>query len=464
MKFLSTTIPYVNASPHVGFAQEVVIADALARSAPDTFFLSGTDENSLKNVLAAETAGVPIGDFVAARAAEFEQLKSLLGLSYDDFYRTSIDPRHLPAVTKLWHACRANGDIYDGAYEGLYCVGCEQFYQPIELDDGLCPEHQTAPEAVAERNYFFRLSRYQDALIELIESDDLAIKPKTRKNEVLAFLREPLADLSISRSTERAHGWGIPVPDDPTQVVYVWFDALANYIGACGYETDAQTFDTRWRAAEKVTHVIGKGVARFHAVYWPAILLSAGVRLPDEILVHGYVTVDGAKISKSLANGVDPRAAAARLGVDAFRYYLLRHVGSHKDGDFSWDRLEEAYTHELCNQLGNLLSRVLGLTERHGTPSGAASQLTAGLQERVDAHIANFAVHRALDEIWNVIIAANAYLSETEPWKLDDPSTVLADALGALDAVGRALAPFLPETSRKILERFPGQLFPRLVS
>ena len=460
--FVSTAIPYVNASPHVGFALELLLADVIARHArqrgTQCYFLSGTDDNSLKNALAAEQAALPTAAFVRERADEFRRLEELLNVSYDDFLSTSTDPRHAPTVEELWQRCARNGDIYESNYEGLYCVGCEQFYAPGELPEGVCPEHGTEPERVSERNYFFRLSRYQDALIRLIERDEIAILPAHRKNEVLSFLKAPLLDLSISRSVARARGWGIPVPNDPSQIIYVWFDALTYYVSA------SRDF---WDRADRITHVIGKGVTRFHAVYWPAILLSAGVRLPSQIFVHGYVTIDGRKISKSLGNAISPTEACQRFGVDALRYYLLRHVGSQRDGDFSWPRLEEVYTHELADDLGNLLSRTTALGRKLGVPAATSSTLAAGLIADVSQHIEEFALHRALDRIWQVIASANAYINQTTPWKLPPTAaeSALSEIYGTLKCVGDALQPFLPDTAARLLSALAAsssiQLFPK---
>ena len=459
--FVSTAIPYVNASPHIGFALELLLADVIARHAR-CHFLSGTDDNSLKNALAAEQAGLPTAVFVRERAEEFRRLEELLNVSYDDFLSTSTDPRHAPTVEELWQRCARNGDIYESTYDGLYCVGCEQFYAPGELTGGVCPEHRTEPERVSERNYFFRLSRYQDALIRLIERDELAILPAPRKNEVLSFLKAPLLDLSISRSVTRARGWGIPVPGDPSQIIYVWFDALAYYVSASR---------EIWNRADRITHVIGKGVTRFHAVYWPAILLSAGVRLPTQILVHGYVTIEGQKISKSLGNAISPAEACARSGTDALRYYLLRHVGSQRDGDFSWSRFEEAYTHELADDLGNLVSRTVALGRKYGVPTSTTSSLADGLAGEVNQHIGNFALDRALDGIWRVIANTNAYINRAAPWKLPregkhrELADVLGELYGTLRVVGQELTPFLPGTSRRLLDALssstPLQLFPK---
>src|SRR5215471_14799179 len=298
--YLTTAIPYVNAEPHLGFALELVQADTLARHhrlrGEEVRLLTGTDDNSLKNVLAAEAAGVATAELVKRNADRFADLQSRLELTFDDFIRTSTDPRHEPAVDRLWRASEAAGDLYRGLYEGLYCVGCEQFYEPDELEGGLCPEHETVPEKVAEENWFFRLSRYQDQVAGLISSGTLRIVPEFHAREVLAFIRGGLRDISISRSWERARGWGVPVPGDPSQVMYVWWDALGNYLTGLDYGDgpDAPAFRTWWRgeqaADSRRVHVIGKDILRFHAVYWPAMLLSAGLPLPTEIFVHDFLT------------------------------------------------------------------------------------------------------------------------------------------------------------------------------
>ena len=308
--YVTTTIPYVNARPHLGFVLELVQADVLARHrrvrGDAVRLLTGTDDNSLKNVLAAQAEGVPTARLVDRNAAAFAALHRPLSLSFDDFIRTSRDPRHRPGVERLWQACAASGDLYRKHYAGLYCVGCEQFYPPAELPGGRCPEHGTEPTAVAEENWFFRLSRYQERLSDLVSGGTLRIEPAARRNEVLAFIAGGLTDFSISRSARRAHGWGIPVPGDPDQVVYVWWDALGNYLSALDYGVDGPDYHRWWVAADRRVHLVGKGVVRFHAVYWPAMLLSAGVPLPTDILVHDYLTVAGQRLSKSAGNGVDP--------------------------------------------------------------------------------------------------------------------------------------------------------------
>jgi len=294
--YVTTAIPYVNGDPHLGHALEFVQADVLARHrrarGDAVRFLSGTDDHALKNVDAAAAAGVPVARFVAQKADRFVALGALLELSNDDFIRTSTDPRHEAGVRRLWARCEEAGDLYQRDYEGLYCGGCEAFLAPEDLEDGCCGEHRVAPEAIAERNWFFRLSRHEDALLALIEGGELRIEPDQRRNEVVAFIKGGLHDFSVSRTRRRARGWGIPVPGDPEQVVYVWFDALANYITALGYGCDGEAYGHWWRGSHERAHVIGKGIVRFHAVYWPAILLSAGEPLPTSIFVHDYLTAD----------------------------------------------------------------------------------------------------------------------------------------------------------------------------
>ena len=373
--YITTAIPYVNGDPHLGFALELVQADVLARHrrlrGEDVRFLSGTDDNSLKNVEAADAAGLPVDEFVREKARRFAELRDVLSLSYDDFIRTSVDPRHAPGVERLWRACAGAGDLYERDYEGLYCTGCEAFLAPGELVDGLCPEHAEPPVPVAERNWFFRLSRYGDRLLEEIESGRLRITPEQRRNEALSFVRSGLADFSVSRSRERARGWGIPVPGDPTQVVYVWFDALGNYVTALDYGSGGERYRTWWEGSDERVHVVGKGIIRFHAVYWPAILLSAGEPLPTAIVVHDYLTVDGRRISKSAGGSADPAALAARYGVDALRWWLVRDVPRSGDVDFR-EELLAARANELADGLGNLVNRTIALAAAGNRTRGSA--------------------------------------------------------------------------------------------
>ncbi len=475
-RFVSTAIPYVNARPHIGFALELILADSVARASrgqkESVYLLTGSDENSLKNALAAFAINQPVRSFVDCSATRFAELCPQLGISNDDFLRTSADPRHRPAVEALWRACYAAGDIYSADYEGWYCVGCEAFIDSADGSRPSCDEHPKPLERVQERNYFFRLSRYQQALIDWLDRGELQINPVHRRNEIRAFLNEPLKDLSISRSVARAHGWGIRVPDDPQQVISVWFDALANYISALGYGSgDSATFQARWFDTDLVQHVVGKGVTRFHAVYWPAILASAGLFRPLQLLVHGYVTLGGDKISKSAGNHIDPVAVCDAYGVDALRYYLLRHVGSEQDGDFTWQRLHDVYEHELANQLGNLVSRVVTLSRRHPINPRNHSELAGDLKQRSADLVLRFAPHRALRDIWEVVAAANAYASAQAPWQLIkqeraiEASAVLGELIATLRSIGEALAPLLPTTSERLLHSLRAAdsepLFPR---
>src|SRR3984957_7888315 len=382
--YLSTTIPYVNSKAHLGHALELVQADVLARHhrriGDEVRLQSGTDDNSLKNVLAAQAAGCSTQELVAANGRAFAELSGPLALSYDDFLHTSPDPRHRPGAERLWRACAARGDLYRKDYQGLYCVGCEQFYRPAELTDGRCPEHGALPELVAERNWFFRLSRYGQQLEELIGSGRLRIEPAARRNEVLAFIRAGLEDISVSRSVSRARGWGIPVPGDSGQVIYVWFDALSNYISALGYGAGSDDYRHWWTEADRRIHLVGKGVVRFHAVYWPAILLSAGGPRPTEIAVHDYLTVGGRKISKSggAAGLADPVELVGRYGTDAVRWWLLREVPRVGDADFTADRLVERANQDLANGLGNLVSRVTSLVRSRDQQAAPAQAAVAG--------------------------------------------------------------------------------------
>lgn len=475
--FVSTSIPYVNGRPHIGHAMEYVIADALARAhrlfGEDVWFQTGTDDNSLKNVQAAERERLPIRTLVDRNADTFRALADQLGVSYDGFIRTSADPGHVAGVHKLWQACAAQGDIYRDTYRGLYCVGCEQFYTEAELEDGLCPEHRTPPEVIEEDNYFFRLSRYAETLAQLIASDQMRVWPAGRKNEVLSFIRGGLADLSVSRSQARAHGWGIPVPGDSDQVIYVWFDALANYITALDYADDGPRYQRYWAGNPHRVHVIGKGILRFHAVYWPAFLLSAGAPLPTTIMVHGYLTVEAQKIGKSLGNAIDPLELVQAYGPDALRYYLLRHTPAAEDSDFSRTRLKLAYNNELADQLGNLLSRTVSMVVKYsdgvvpaaGSLDGASQRLAAtgaALRARVRDAVERLALHEALAAIWELIGAANKYVVDMAPWTLakaratgdDAAGERLATALYTLIEVLRLAAvycePFMPDAAARI--------------
>jgi methionyl-tRNA synthetase len=480
--YLSTTIPYVNGRPHLGHALELVQADVLARHrrriGDEVRLQTGTDDNSLKNVLAAAAEGISTRELVNRNASEFAALREHLSLSFDDFIRTSSDPRHRPGVERLWRACAANGDLYRKSYEGLYCVGCEQFYTEAELTGGNCPEHGTPAQPVAEENWFFRLSRYAGQLHDLITSGRLRIEPAARRNEVLGFIEGGLADFSASRSTARARGWGVGVPGDPTQVIYVWWDALGNYITALNYGTAScgaagergGDYAHWWADADQRLHVVGKGVLRFHAVYWPAILLSAGEPLPTDIFVHDYLTIDGRKISKSdgASASSDPAALAGQYGADALRWWLLREVPRVGDTDFTVGKLIDRANDDLANGLGNLINRVVSMAHsyRNGAvrpcrhPQGTGRWLAAAADgragraparepdwhpdapdwpadapawpddaaalhatiaatpEAVRTALADFDFRAAAAAVWRIVEEANRYVETTQPWHL----------------------------------------------
>jgi methionyl-tRNA synthetase len=473
-RYLSTTIPYVNAAPHVGFALELVQTDAVARyfrlRGEPVVTSTGSDDHSLKNVRAAEALGEPVATLVERQSRAFFELGRALDATTNEVVSTSRDPRHAPAVERLFRACRANGDLYLRDYRGAYCVGCELYYQPAELRDGLCPEHERPPEIVEERNWFFRLSRYQGALARAIESDRIRILPNERKNEALACVRSGLEDFSVSRSAERARGFGIGVPGDPSQVVYVWFDALANYLAAFDY--GAHGSHCGWQRARCRTHVLGKGVVRFHAVYWPALLLSAGLALPDELRVHGYLTVDGRKIGKSLGNGLDPRELVRDLSATALRHYLLKHIPPFKDADFSRARLVAAHDAELAAELGNLVRRVFVLGHRHAEGRVPLAETLFDDDRELYASIATlparlskcFEEHElsaAYTSVWELVRATNRYLDRTAPWQLARSidadanaarrfRTVLHTTFATLAAIAVTISPFVPAFSRAL--------------
>lgn len=460
--YITTAIPYVNAPPHLGHALEFVQADVVARSrrakGDEVRFLSGSDENAIKNVQAAETAKVPVEKFVEKNSTLFQELLKVLNVSNDDFIRTT-EPRHVAGAQALWRATDPE-DIYKKTYRGLYCVGCELFYKPEELNEvGECPEHPGRKlESVEEENYFFRLSRYTDWLRELIANDTLRIVPQGKKNEILALIGRGLEDFSISRPVERSKGWGVPVPGDERQTIYVWYDALANYITALGYpDADAPYYRSFWAESERKVHVIGKGISRFHAVYWPAMLKSAGLPLPTEEFIHGYVTVEGQKISKTLGNVVDPLALAARYGTDAVRYYLLREIPAYEDGDFSEGKFRERYNADLANGLGNFVARVLTLAERlNGKPVDFEKDmdpaLTAAItvaKKAAEEKLAEYKFHEALAAVWELISVGDRYVNEKKPWERPDEK-VLMSLVTVVDNVAALIQPFLPETSEQI--------------
>jgi methionyl-tRNA synthetase len=476
--YVTTAIPYVNAAPHLGHALELVETDVLARHARSrgrsVRFLTGTDDHAAKNVAAAAAAGISVATLVATNAHRFAALREPLGLSNDDFLQTSTDVRHRPAVERLWARCAGSGDLYRKRYEGLFCDGCERFVEPDDLVDGVCPEHLRAPEPVAEENWFFRLSRYEAPLRDALTSRRLRVEPEVRRNEVLAFVDAGLRDFSVSRPRERSDGWGIPVPGDPTQIIYVWFDALVNYISALGFGTGDADYDRWWNNTEARVHVVGKGILRFHAISWPAMLLSAGVPLPTAVLVHDYLTVDGTKISKSLGNTVDPVALVDCFGTDALRWWLLRAVPRVGDADFTVGGLVDTVNRDLANGVGNLVTRVGSLTQRlrggvvprpapsAAAPDDALAEQVACLPARVDRALERFDFRGALEAVTETVGEANRYLESTRPWARDerpacDIDVVLHRAIAAARVVSRELAPFVPDLSHRAVAALGGE-------
>jgi methionyl-tRNA synthetase len=467
--FISTAIPYVNARPHLGFAYELVLGDVLARHrrrrGRDVRFVNGTDENSLKNVAAAAREGVPVRALVARNAAAFQALGPLLDLAPDDFVRTSDDPRHRPAVEQLWRACAARGDLYRRRWSGSYCLGCEAF---LDHEDARCAEHDAPPERISEDNWFFALSRWREPVRDAIASGRLAIVPEAARAEILAFLDGDVRDLSVSRNASRAAGWGIPVPGDPGQVIYVWFDALASYLASLELGGDEVRLDRYWRAGDERIHVIGKGITRFHAAYWPAFLLSAGLPLPDRIFVHGYLTVDGEKIRKT-GRGVAVPPVVERFGPDAVRWYFIRRCRTRSDADLAIEAIDAVHDAELVDRFANLVHRCVSLAAkiagghvpepRAETADDAALRAAAeALPARVDAALEAFLPDDATAAILELVDAANRALQRAAPWSVarTDPAAAASLLYAPLEAARCAageLAPFVPGVARAIGER-----------
>lgn len=457
--YITTAIAYTNAEPHIGFALELLQADVLARYHrlldEQTYFLTGTDEHGSKVAKAAEKAGKDPQQFVDELSERFKKLTAVLNISNDDFIRTSDRVRHWPTAEKIWKQIYEKGDLYKKDYEGLYCVGHEAFIKKSELVDGACPLHKTEPEKVKEENWFFKLSKYRKEIKEKIEKDELKIVPATTKKEILNLL-DDAEDVSFSRPSKDLK-WGIPVPDDPEQTMYVWVDALSNYISALGYVENSELYKNFWPAD---VHLIGKDILRFHAMIWPAILLSVGLELPKAIYVHGFVTADGEKMSKSIGNVVDPFKLIEKYGVDVVRHFLLREIPSDDDGDFSEKKLIDRYNGDLANGLGNLVQRVVTLIEDKldGEIVYKDNQRAVKYEDFYKA-VENFKLHEALGEVWKIVTKANQYVDERKPWVQikDNPEDFLEtinNLVGLIHDIAWLLQPFLPETSKKIFEIF----------
>lgn len=456
--FVTTSIPYVNGDPHLGHAMEFVIGDAIARyarlSGKKVMFSIGTDEHGGKILEKAKELGKDPKVFTDEMSQKFRDLAKSLNISNDRFIRTT-DPAHEQRVQIAWS--KLAGDIYKGKYEGWYCTGDEEFFteETVKQNKGVCPDHNRPYEKLAEENYFFKLSKYAPQIKKAIEDGAFEVIPKTRRNEILSVIKSGLEDISISRPKAKIE-WGVPVPNDETQVMYVWFEALLNYITVIGYPEHAD-FKTFWPADMQV---IGKGILRFHAAVWPGMLLALGLPLPKKLYVHGYVTVDNKKMSKSLGNSIAPSEIINKHGADAFRYYFLRHIPSYNDGDFSWDKFNAAYNNELANELGNAVSRTSALIVKH--QQGMIGEIPPPEHDQGPYHdlITRCRFDQAIEEVWDQVRGLNQYIDEEKPWEIAKAGDsvhlreVLAYQVGSLLGIAELLAPFLPETALKIKSIF----------
>lgn len=465
--YLTTAIAYANAAPHIGFALELLYTDVMARYqrllGKEVYFLTGTDEHGQKILKTAQEHGQDPQSFTDEQSSKFSELADLWNISNTDFIRTT-EARHQTGAQKFWQASMDNGDIYKKTYSGLYCVGCESFKTEKDLVDGLCPDHKKAPELLEEENYFFKLSKYQTQLEKLYTDNKNFVTPSSRFNEMHNILKNGLEDISVSRSKDKLP-WGIAVPNDDKQVMYVWFDALTNYITALGYGSSDETkFEKFWPAV----HVIGKEINRFHALLWPAMLLSAGLDLPRQIAVHGWMTVDGQKMSKTIGNVINPIELTSQYPLEAVRYFLMREIPFNDDGDFSNDKFRERYTADLANGLGNFTSRVLTMIEKY------CDNQIPGV-ENIDNNFINFIkteiwpnytknmdgwdfVH-AYETVWKLVTACDQMISDKKPWslakegKLQEVKDLLYHLCEALRQIAIMIYPAMPETSQKIISQ-----------
>lgn len=457
--YITTAISYVNAKPHIGHAIEMIYADVLARfyraKGREVKFVTGTDEHGQKIATKATEAGKTPQAYADEFSGWFEKMAEVLNISQDFFVRTTTE-QHRRAAQEFWKRTRDAGYIYKGTYEGLYCVGCEEYKTEKDLVNGVCPDHLTPPEQVKEDNYFFKLTAFEAKLKEWFDAHPNFVSPDFRMKEMRELLNDGLEDISISREKSKL-SWGVPVPDDEDHVMYVWFDALTNYVSAIGFGTDEAEFAKWWPAN---MHVIGKGINRFHSLLWPAMLMSAGLELPQQVVVHGYITVEGQKMSKTLGNVIDPIELVEKYGTEPVRYFLLSEIPFAADGDFSFDRFHVRYESELANGLGNLLSRVTNMVEKYFDGVVVATdhegwELEA-VVERWKNAVGTLQFHEALDMIFKEIITpANVYIEQHQPWalaKTDQAALkkVLEQLVYALQQLPDVLSPFIPETAAKI--------------
>ncbi len=460
--YITTAIDYANGSPHIGHSLEKIQADVLARYArakgQKVFFLTGTDEHGTKIQKTAFQKNITPKKLVDTNSKEFKNLKKILNLSWDKFIRTTDSKNHWPGVFKIWDQMEKSGDIYKRTYRGLYCSGCESFKTGADLVDGKCPLHDKEPELVEENNYFFRLSAYSKILKKKIEDKEIEIIPQWRANEILSLIENGLEDVSFSRPKEKL-SWGIPVPGDDSQVIYVWADALTNYISAIGYGRDEKEFEKWWPAD---VQVIGKDILRFHAAIWPAMLISAKLPLPKKIFVHGFINVQGQKMSKSVGNIISPNEIFEKYGSDSLRYYFLKEISPFEDGSYSEEKFIDRHNSDLAHGLGNFSARVVGMASKFpNSIRNDFKSIDLGLEQRiktvqknVDDYLDQFKFNDALSEIWSLISFGDSYVNEKKPWSSDIPDVekekILFNLLVLLNSVGVMLAPFLPESSKKI--------------
>jgi methionyl-tRNA synthetase len=463
--YITTTLPYVNAEPHIGFALEIIQADVLARhwrekyGKGNVFFNTGSDEHGQKIFEAAKKEGKEIQEYVDHYAGTFEKLKDALDLSYDAFIRTT-DPKHIEAAEEIWKRCEKKGDIYEKEFEGLYCVGCERFLTERDMVDGKCAIHHTEPQPLKEKNWFFKFKNYESALLDYL-NDPLSIIPDWRREEAINFIKEGLEDFSISRDKSRL-SWGIPVPGDDTQVMYVWFDALTSYISTLGWPNEEGNFKKFWSEGQTL-QVAGKDQVRFQSLMWQAMLMSADIKNTDQIFYHGFINSAGHKMSKSLGNVISPYALVEKYGTDATRYLLLRHVHQTEDTDVTWEALNEWHEANLVNGLGNLVSRILKLSETYLDKPEIAPHISHGT---VASLLSEIQIQKAINHIWDEIGSLDLFIQNEKPWESKDKA-VINQMVSNLSHLASSLSAFMPVVSQKILDAIaknkkPENLFPRL--
>ncbi len=470
--YITTSIAYTNGPPHLGFALELIQADVMARQkrllGENVWFLTGTDEHGLKVAQKAKKLTRQPQDFCNEIVAQYEKLIKEFNISNNDFIRTTDQKRHWPGVRKLWAEMNKAGDIYKKDYEGLYCLGCESFIKEKELVAGQCPYHQKKPERIKEENYFFRLSKYSDQIINILNNKTIEIIPSTKTKEMISLAKEGLEDISFSRPKDKME-WGIPVPGDESQLIYVWGDALTNYLSAIGYGWAEDNFEKYWPAD---IHFIGKDISKFHTLIWPGMLLSVGLPLPKKVFIHGFLTADGQKMSKSIGNVIDPFVLLQKYGTDPVRYFFLREISATEDGDFSFNKFEERYNADLASGLGNLTARIITLAGRIKTenilvPDGEIINEIEKTKESCQVLLNNFKFNIALEKIWNLIAFSDHYIETKRPWETEDKK-VINNLLFLLNSVAHLIEPFLPQTAveikRQIKEKKSQPLFRRIVS